>query len=97
MTTGKKPRRSDVDLAHDDVRLPDGTRLTEHVAEQIVVDVRRKIGRPSLNGEPAVSPRVSFRLTPETRERAERIAEREGKSISQLAREALEAHIKAAS
>ena len=89
--------RPNPDLARDDVRLPDGTRLTPQVAEQIASDVRRKTGRPSLTGQAAVSPRVSFRLTPETRDRAAALAAREGKTISQLAREALEARLRAPS
>jgi predicted HicB family RNase H-like nuclease len=85
----------DVDLEHEDVRLPDGTRLTQDVAEAIVDDVRRRSGRPSLTGEAAVSPRVTFRLPPDIRDRAALIAEREGKTISQLAREALEERVEA--
>lgn len=85
----------DVDLDREDIRLPDGTRLTEQVAEAIIDDVRRRSGRPSLTGDAAVSPRVTFRLTPGIRDRAAAIAEREGKTISQLAREALEARVEA--
>lgn len=85
----------DVDLDRDDVRLPDGTRLTEQRAEEIVQDVRARGGRPSLTGDAAVSPRVSFRLTPAIRDRAAAVAEREGKTISQLAREALESRVRA--
>lgn len=92
-----KRRRTneDVDLERDDVRLPDGTRLTDDVADAIVRDVRRSVGRPSLTGQAAISPRVTFRLTPDMRDRAAALAEREGKSVSQLAREALEARVKA--
>jgi predicted HicB family RNase H-like nuclease len=95
MTRRKTTANADVDLDHKDVRLPDGTRLTQQVADAIVADVRRKVGRPSLTGAPATSPRVSFRLTPDVRDRAAAIAQREGKTLSQLAREALEARIKA--
>ena len=95
MTKRKAKNREDVNLEREDVRLPDGTRLTQDVSDAIVEDVRRKAGRPSLTGEAATSPRVSFRLTPDVRERAAAIAEREGKTISQLAREALEARVKA--
>jgi predicted HicB family RNase H-like nuclease len=83
----------DVDLDRDDVRLPDGTRLTEQQAAEILDDVRRRAGRPSLTGEAAASPRISFRITPTVRDRAAEIAAREGKTISQLAREALEARV----
>jgi len=90
----RRPERSeDVDLEREDIRLPDGTRLTQQVADAIVEDVRRKVGRPSLTGQAVVSPRVTFRLTPDVRDRAAAIAEREGKTISQLAREALEQRV----
>lgn len=88
-------KSEDVDLEQEDVRLPDGTRLTQDVADAIVNDVRRRSGRPSLTGDAAVSPRVTFRLTPDIRDRAAAIAEREGKTISQLAREALEERVEA--
>lgn len=95
MTRRKPPDSGDVDLDREDVRLPDGTRLTQDVADAIVEDVRRKVGRPSLTGEAAISPRVTFRLTPDVRDRAAAVAEREGKTISELAREALEARVAA--
>jgi predicted HicB family RNase H-like nuclease len=85
----------DVDLDRDDVRLADGTRLTEQKAADIVDEVRRRGGRPSLTGRAAVSPRIAFRVTPGVRDRAAQIAAREGKTISQLAREALEARVAA--
>jgi predicted HicB family RNase H-like nuclease len=88
-------KSEDVDLEQEDVRLPDGTRLTQDLADAIIDDVRRRSGRPSLTGEAAVSPRVSFRLSPDIRDRAAAVAEREGKTISQLAREALETRVEA--
>lgn len=87
--TTTTPIGDDVDLAREDVRLADGTRLTEDVVEQIVDDVRRSAGRPSLSGR-ATSPQVAFRVPAELRRRASEVAAREGKTISQLAREALE-------
>ena len=93
--TSSTPIGPDVDLDRDDVRLADGTRLTEQKAADIVDEVRRRGGRPSLTGEPAVSPRIAFRVTPDVRDRAAGIAAREGKTISQLAREALEARVAA--
>jgi len=85
----------DVDLDRDDVRLADGTRLTEQKAADIVDEVRRRGGRPSLTGRAAVSPRIAFRVDPRVRDSAAQIADREGKTISQLAREALEARVAA--
>ena len=52
------------------------------------VTYRRK-GRPSLTGAAAPSPSVGFRLTPELRRRAEKVARKEGVSVSALARKAL--------
>ena len=83
----------EVDLDAEDVRLADGTRLTEQRAAEIVDEVRRRGGRPSLTGEAAASPRIAFRVTPGVRDRAAQVAAREGKTVSQLAREALEARV----
>jgi hypothetical protein len=52
-------------------------------------------GRPSLSGQAIHSPRVSFRLPEELRERAAVRARREGKTISALAREAFERFLRA--
>ena len=91
--TPDSPIGPDVDLDAEDVRLADGTRLTEQRAAEIVDEVRRRGGRPSLTGEAAASPRIAFRVTPGVRYRAAQVAAREGKTVSQLAREALEARV----
>ena len=91
--TPDSPIGPDVDLDAEDVRLTDGTRLTEQRAAEIVDEVRRRGGRPSLTGEAAASPRIAFRVTPGVRDRAAQVAAREGKTVSQLAREALEARV----
>ena len=85
----------DVDIDAEHVTLPDGSRLTKDRADAIIEQVRSKGGRPSLTGDAAASPRVSFRVTPDIRDRAAALADREGKTISQLAREALEARVRA--
>lgn len=95
MIMPKRPKPDELELEREDVLLPDGTRLTDDVADAIIDDVRRKAGRPSLTGTAAASPRVSFRVTPEVRDRAAAIANDEGKTISELAREALEARVQA--
>jgi predicted HicB family RNase H-like nuclease len=95
--TTETPIGPDVDLEREDVRLADGTRLTQEVAEAIVEEVRRRSGRPSLSGAPARSPQIAFRVSPEVRDRAERAAADEGKTVSQLAREALEARLRTVS
>ena len=48
--TPDTPIGRDVDLDQDDVRLNDGTRLTEDIATDIVEQVRRSTGRPPLSG-----------------------------------------------
>ena len=54
---------------------------------------RRRVGRPSLGGG-GNSPRVGFRTTPELYSAAKRRARDEGRTISDLAREALARYIK---
>lgn len=83
----------DVDLDAEDVRLADGTRLTDQVAETVVEQVRRPAGRPSLSGTAATSPQIAFRVPRDVRDRAAEAAAPEGKMTSQLAREALEDRI----
>jgi hypothetical protein len=86
---------STVDLDTEEVRLADGRRLTNDVADELADEIRAKTGRPSL-GEPGTrSPSIAFRLPTELRAKAEQVAQREGKSVSALAREALEARLNA--
>jgi hypothetical protein len=67
------------EFERDDAALDTGT-----------VTFPRKAGRPSLTGRAAVSPKVTFRIMPELREQAERLAGERGTTVSRLAREALE-------
>jgi hypothetical protein len=55
---------------------------------------RRRVGRPPL-GARGASPRVSFRATPELYREAKRRARKEGRSVSELAREAVTRYVKA--
>lgn len=52
-----------------------------------------RVGRPSLGGRHERSPHLSFRAAAELRARAERRAAKEGKTVSQLAREASEKYL----
>ncbi len=54
---------------------------------------RRRVGRPSLGGGGA-SPRVSFRATPELYSAAQRRARKEGRTLSDLARDAVARYVK---
>jgi hypothetical protein len=77
-----------------------GVPITDELAEKLADEAERgyelshghRVGRPSLAGR-GVSPRVNFRTTPALHERARRRAAREGKTISQLAREALDRYV----
>jgi predicted HicB family RNase H-like nuclease len=75
-----------------------GDVLTERVVEALSAEAeagydlsqasRQRVGRPSL--ETGVSPRVSFRTSRSLYEAAREQAASQGRSISELAREALE-------
>jgi hypothetical protein len=82
----------DVDLDKEVIRDTKGRRITEKRAKDIAEETLEKIGRgrPSLTGARVRSPQVSFRAPAELRAKAEARATREGKTVSQLAREALE-------
>ena len=75
-----------------------GTVITEEIAEEMAEDFeknppdlstweRRYVGRPSL-GPKGHSSRVSFRVPPDLYEAAWARADKEGRSLSDLAREA---------
>ena len=92
-----------VDLDKEEVIDENGERFTEalaqEVAERAVERLYRRLGRPCLDGTIASgtkSPQVSFRVPPRLAQRAEAVAAREGKSLSQLGREALERYLESA-
>lgn len=85
----------DIDLEEEDIRLADGTRLTDEVAAEIAESVLRSVGRPSLSGVRQRSPQIAFRVPPAVRDQAAEVAAREGKTVSELAREALEERLAA--
>jgi hypothetical protein len=75
-----------------------GTVITEEIAEELADEAehgydlselhRQFVGRPAL-GVSGVSPRISFRAPTELAEAAQRRADKEDRSLSDLAREAL--------
>jgi hypothetical protein len=80
-----------------------GTVITEQLAEQWAEEIeknppdpsqleRRYVGRPSLS-EAGRSPRVSFRASMDLYKAAWKRADDEGRSLSSLAREALERYL----
>lgn len=78
-----------------------GTVVTDDVADRLAKEAEagydlslgKRVGRRSLAGGAGTSPRVNFRVTPDVFQRAAERAEREGKTISEVAREALEQHV----
>ncbi len=79
----------DIDLAVTEVLLPSGRRLTDDVAEDLVAQARRSAGRPSLDGAADDSPRIAFRVPRQMKEQLEAIASEEGRSFSEVSREAI--------
>lgn len=92
---GKFTAGPDVDLKQEDVRDSRGRRITEEYAERAAQYDPSAVrpGRRSLSGGDVHSPRVSFRLPADLRLKAEKVAAQEGKSVSELAREALQRYL----
>jgi predicted HicB family RNase H-like nuclease len=94
---GKKYEVRDIDLDEEVVLDAKGERITEARAEQLADETMREVyrrrGQPSLSGEHAPSPRLSFRVPPAVARRAEEVAADEGMSLSQLGREALQQYL----
>ena len=69
-----------------------GAALAAEAERGYDLSLGRRRGRPSL--DQGVSPRVTFRISGGLQERARERAEREGKSLSELARDALTEYVK---
>jgi predicted transcriptional regulator len=84
-----------IDLDTVDVRLPDGTRLTEARAQELAEEIhqRAQAGRPSLTEPGVQSPQLRFAVPAELKERLRERAETEHRTPSALAREALERYL----
>jgi hypothetical protein len=96
----KKGKKADGELAWV---TSSGRVITEEIAEQMAEEfernppdpsdlVPRYVGRPSLSGT-GHSPRVSFRAPPDLYKAAWKRADKEGRALSDLAREALERYL----
>ncbi len=86
----------DVDLGVEDVRDRQGRRVTTEYAERAAEEALRlaRPGRPALGAVGQHSPRVSFRVPEQIRRRAEQRAAEEGRSVSDILREALERYLR---
>ncbi|MDQ6784540.1 MAG: ribbon-helix-helix protein, CopG family [Actinomycetota bacterium] len=87
--------RGTVDLDKQDVRLADGTRLTESKAQELAAEVleRSGRGRPSLSRPGVRSPQLRLSVPDELRSRLLQRAEDEHRSVSNLVRDALEHYL----
>ena len=99
MTSRKKitpgPVGADVDLEHDDVRLPDGSRLTDKRAAALAQrTLARRRGRPSVTGDQSHTPSLTVRVSPTTRAALEAIAAAQGRRLADISREAFEEYIR---
>lgn len=83
------------------LRSKSGVPITDEIAEQLADEAEagykltaaKRVGRKSLGGARGSSPRVNFRMTSELQARAQARADREGKTVSEIAREALEEYV----
>lgn len=92
----------------DQTGAPTAVELDDAAVDVIVAEVEAAVvsgrgtvtfprkGRPSLTGSPAPSPSIGFRVTPQLRREAEAVAVRQGISVSELARAALEEYVRRA-
>lgn len=83
-------------------RTSSGDEITPEIADALVAEAERgydlskaklqRVGRPSLAGV-GPSPRLSFRATPDLYRAAQERAKEEGRSVSDLAREAVARYV----
>lgn len=79
-----------------------GTEITPEIADALAAEAergydlskakRRRVGRPSLAGRGS-SPRMSFRTTPDLYRATQERARKEGRSVSDLVREAVARYV----
>ncbi len=95
MTPRIGPIGPDIDLDEEEIRLADGSRLTEDAAEQIAERVleQRRAGRPSLIGGKAHTPPLTVRVPPGVRSALEEIAQKQGRRLADVSREALDQYV----
>lgn len=86
----------EIDLDVEDVRLPDGTRVTNELAEQWATDLEHRGGRPSLDPIGAPSVRLAFRVPEDVSEQVDALAARQGRRRSDVLRTALEQYLASA-
>jgi hypothetical protein len=89
------PVGPDVDLEVEDLRLPDGSRLTEERATELAERaLARRRGRPTVTGDESQTPSLTVRVSPTTRAALEQIAAAQGRRLADVGREAFEEYIR---
>jgi hypothetical protein len=84
-----------INLDVEDVRLADGSRLTETIAQDLADQVVRASGRgrPSLTAPGERSPQLRLSVPEQLRDDLRARADAEHRSVSELAREAIERYL----
>ena len=87
--------RGTIDLDEEDVRLADGTRVTEARAQELADEVLERAGRgrPSLSRPGVRSPQLRLSVPDDLRSRVVQRAEDEHRSVSTVVRDALEHYL----
>ncbi|HEX3617993.1 MAG TPA: hypothetical protein VHU61_15735 [Solirubrobacteraceae bacterium] len=95
MTRSIGPVGPDIDLDEEEIRLPDGSRLTQEAAEDLADRVleQRRAGRPSLIGGKAHTPPLTVRVRLGVRSALEEIAHKQGRRLADVSREALDEYV----
>lgn len=89
------PIGPDIDLDTEDVRLPDGSRLTEAGAQALAERVlaQRRAGRPSITGGRERTPSLTVRVPAHTRSALEQIAHQQNRRLADVSRAALDEYV----
>lgn len=84
-----------IDLDLEDVRQADGSRLTEDGAAELAQEVLRRVGRgrPSLTSPGRRSPQLRVSIPQQTQTKLRQRADAEHRTVSEVAREALERYL----
>ncbi len=87
--------RGTINLDEHDIRLADGTRLTEARADELAAEILERTGRgrPSLSRPGVRSPQLRLSVPDDLRSRLAQRAKDEHRSISNLVRDALEHYL----
>lgn len=91
-TFGANVRVRSIDLETEDF-LVGGERLTEDRAEQFAERAARGAGRPSLTAPGQRSPALNLRIPGRTRRRLDAVALAQGRSPSEIVRDALDEYL----